>query len=204
MIKEYIKKYSKASIITSVIMIVASVLLIVFPKTMLNIVVYVISGALFVDGLIHFVTYFALTHEMRIFSNDLLEGILALLAGVFVAFNADAFIGALTMIIGLWVVIKGLLNLQLSFQLQQIIEFNWFWIFLCAVLSVVLGVFIIVHPIDMAIGLTMAEGIVLLVTEVLSLIQTIYVLSSIILKCLDHILIKKYHYGTFLIKEKTC
>ena len=46
MIKEYIKKYSKASIITSVIMIVASVLLIVFPKTMLDIVVYVISGAL--------------------------------------------------------------------------------------------------------------------------------------------------------------
>lgn len=179
MIKEYIKKYSKASIITSVIMIVASVLLIVFPKTMLNIVVYVISGALFVDGLIHFVTYFALTHEMRIFSNDLLEGILALLAGVFVAFNADAFISALTMIIGLWIIIKGLLNLQLSFQLQQIIEFNWFWIFLCAVLSVVLGVFIIVHPIDMAIGLTMAEGIVLLVTEVLSLIQTIYVLYKL-------------------------
>lgn len=179
MIKEYIKKYSKASIITSVIMIVASVLLIVFPKTMLNIVVYVISGALFVDGLIHLVTYFALTHDMRIFSNDLLEGILALLAGVFVAFNADAFISALTMIIGLWIVIKGLLNLQLSFQLQQIIEFNWFWIFLCALLSVVLGVFIIVHPIDMAIGLTMAEGIVLLVTEVLSLIQTIYVLHKL-------------------------
>ena len=111
-------------------MIVASVLLIVFPKTMLDIVVYVISGALFVDGLIHLVTYFALTHDMRIFSNDLLEGILALLAGVFVAFNADAFISALTMIIGLWIVIKGLLNLQLSFQLQQIIEFNWFWIFL--------------------------------------------------------------------------
>lgn len=82
MIKEYIKKYSKASIVASVIMIVASVLLIVFPKTMLDIVVYVISGALFVDGLIHFVTYFTLTHEMRIFSNDLLEGILALLAGV--------------------------------------------------------------------------------------------------------------------------
>ena len=176
MIKEYIKKYSKASIITSVIMIVASVLLIVFPKTMLDIVVYVISGALFVDGLIHLVTYFALTHDMRIFSNDLLEGILALLAGVFVAFNADAFISALTMIIGLWIVIKGLLNLQLSFQLQQIIEFNWFWIFLCAVLCVV---FIIVHPIDMAIGLTMAEGIVLLVTEVLSLIQTIYVLYKL-------------------------
>ena len=178
MIKEYIKKYSKASIITSVIMIVASVLLIVFPKTMLDIVVYVISGALFVDGLIHLVTYFALTHDMRIFSNDLLEGILALLAGVFVAFNADAFISALTMIIGLWIVIKGLLNLQLSFQLQQIIEFNWFWIFLCAVLCVALGV-IIVHPIDMAIGLTMAEGIVLLVTEVLSLIQTIYVLYKL-------------------------
>ena len=175
MIKEYIKKYSKASIITSVIMIVASVLLIVFPKTMLDIVVYVISGALFVDGLIHLVTYFALTHDMRIFSNDLLEGILALLAGVFVAFNADAFISALTMIIGLWIVIKGLLNLQLSFQLQQIIEFNW----LCAVLCVALGVFIIVHPVDMAIGLTMAEGIVLLVTEVLSLIQTIYVLHKL-------------------------
>ena len=121
MIKEYIKKYSKASIITSVIMIVASVLLIVFPKTMLKIVVYVISGALFVDGLIHIITYFALTHDMRMFSNDLLEGLLALLAGLFVAFNADAFISALTMIIGLWIVIKGLLNLQLSFQLQQII-----------------------------------------------------------------------------------
>lgn len=31
----------------------------------------------------------------------------------------------------------------------------------------------------MAIGLTMAEGIVLLVTEVLSLIQTIYVLHKL-------------------------
>ena len=61
----------------------------------------------------------------------------------------------------------------------MIIEFNWLWIFLCAVLSVVLGVFIIVHPIDMAIGLTMAEGIVLLVTEVLSLIKTIYVLYKL-------------------------
>ncbi len=55
----------------------------------------------------------------------------------------------------------------------------------------------------MAIGLTMAEGIVL-VTEVLSLIQTMFYISSIILRCLDHILIKKYHHGTFFIKEKTC
>ena len=73
MIKEYIKKYSKASIITSVIMIVASVLLIVFPKTMLDIVIYVISGALFVDGLIHLVTYFALTHDLPVYLLHLMQ-----------------------------------------------------------------------------------------------------------------------------------
>lgn len=179
MIKEYFKKYSKASIITSIIMIIAALLLIVFPKTMLDIVVYVIAGALLVDGIIHIITYFAMNTELRVFSNDLLEGILALLAALFVAFNANSFISALTMIIGIWIIIKGLLNIQLSFQLQQIVEFNWIWIFLCALISVILGAFVIVHPIDMAIGLTMAEGIVLLVTEVLSLFQTIYVLHKL-------------------------
>lgn len=179
MIKEYLKKYSKASIVTSVIMIAAALLLIIFPKKMLDVVVYIIAGALFVDGVIHIATYFFMNREMRVYSNDLLEGLLALLAGIFIAYHASDFIGFLTMIIGMWIIIKGLLNFQLSFQLQQMIEFNWIWIFLLAFVSVVLGIFVIVHPIDMAIGLTMAEGIILLITEVLSLIQTLYVLHQL-------------------------
>ena len=72
MIKEYIKKYSKASIVASVIMIVASVLLIVFPKTMFDIVVYVISGALFVALCVELAELFGLLMgRQRI--NDLVQ-----------------------------------------------------------------------------------------------------------------------------------
>ena len=59
MISEYIKRFEKRTIISSIIMILVSILLIAKPETMLNTVVTVFGIGMLLDGIFSIVLYIA-------------------------------------------------------------------------------------------------------------------------------------------------
>ena len=71
MLKEYIKKYEKSSIISSILMIVMAILLMLKPTAILNTIITIFGLIILAQGIISLILYFIAGKEERAFSNAL-------------------------------------------------------------------------------------------------------------------------------------
>ena len=90
MLLEYVKRYEKSSIITSILMLIVSILLILMPETILNSIVVLLGIAALLDGILHSISYIITDKEMKAFSNELFFGILEIMtSGLLFLFKAN-------------------------------------------------------------------------------------------------------------------
>ena len=68
MILEYIKKYEKRSILTSIIMILIAILLIIKPVAMLDTFVTIFGIGILLDGIFSIILYIITDREQKIYS----------------------------------------------------------------------------------------------------------------------------------------
>ena len=84
MIKNYIEKYEKNSIITSLLMIIIAIFLMIKPLKTIEWIIILFGVILLIDGVIDFINYFKSDKETKLYSFDLMEGLLEFLAGVLI------------------------------------------------------------------------------------------------------------------------
>ena len=178
MIKEYIKKYNRSSIITSILMIIVAVLLIVKPIKTMEWIVTLLSVIIIIDGIFDFINYFKSDKETKLYSFGLVEGLLEVLAGILIILDKDVLIAFLPLILGIWIILKNIVKVQLAINLKQICS-DWYLPLIVAILSLLLGILIILNPFGSMITITLLSGIFLLVTEVFNLIENIYLLIKL-------------------------
>lgn len=178
MIKEYIKKYNKSSIITSILMIIVAILLITKPIKTMEWIIILISAIIIIDGIFDFINYFRSDKETKLYSFGLIEGLLEVLAGVLIILNKDALITFLPLILGIWIILKNIIKIQLAINLKQISD-SWYLLLIFAILSLLLGVLIILNPFSSIIAITLLAGIFLLMTETVNLIENIYLMIKL-------------------------
>ena len=87
MLLEYMKRYEKRTIVSSILMAVIAILLIIEPETMLNTVMLILGIGILIDGLISVIVYIFTNKEQRAFSNSLVEGTLALVIAILILTN---------------------------------------------------------------------------------------------------------------------
>ncbi len=178
MLKEYIKKYNKSSIITSILMIIVAILLITQPLKTIEWIVIFFGIIIIIDGIFDFINYFKSDKEIRLYSFDLVEGLLEILAVVLIILNRNILIAFFPLMLGIWMIVKNIIKIQLSLNLKQVYE-NWYLLLIAAILSLILGILIILNPFSSAITITFIAGIFLLVTEVFNLIESIVLMIKL-------------------------
>ena len=119
MILDYLKKYEKGAIITSILLIIISIFLIAIPGIVLSTLVTVFGIIFFAEGLINIISYIFEDKEIRAFSNELILGIILLVFGLIILLNQVAFISILPIIIGMWLIIKSVMKFQLAINLKS-------------------------------------------------------------------------------------
>ena len=72
MLLEYMKRYEKRTIVSSILMAVIAILLIIEPETMLNTIILILGIGILLDGLISIIVYVFTNKEQRAFSNSLI------------------------------------------------------------------------------------------------------------------------------------
>ena len=172
MIKEYIKKYNRSSIITSILMIIVAILLIVKPIKTMEWIVMLLSIIIIIDGIFDFINYFKSDKETKLYSFGLIEGLLEVLAGILIILNKGVLIAFLHLILGFWIILKNILKIQLAINLKQFSS-DWYLLLIFAILSLVFGILIILNPFSV-IAITLLAGMFLLITEIFNLIENIY------------------------------
>lgn len=179
MFTDYIKKYEKRSIISSVIMILIAILLIVEPATFINTIIIIFGIGILLDGLFSVILYFFTDKEQRIFSNALVEGTLEVIAAILILMNKAFMISIIPVIVGIWIIVKSLMKLQLSFNIKSADEKSWVFLLISSIITLVIGIIILVHPFDTMITIAVLSGILLLVSGIIDIVESICILIKV-------------------------
>lgn len=179
MFTEYIKKYEKRTIFSSIIMILIAILLIAKPSTILNTIITIFGVGMLLDGAFSIILYFFTNKEQRIFSNALVEGILEIIAAILIILNKSFMISIIPVIVGIWIIVKSLMKLQLSFNIKSADEKSWVFILISSLITLVIGIIILVNPFDTMVTITVLSGALLLVSGIIDMLESICILRKL-------------------------
>ncbi len=107
-----LKHMKWSAIFSSIAMLVAGIILVIFPETSASIICTVIGVCAIVVGLGYVISYFTLETREILYRNDLVTGILIVMIGLLALFKQDVIANMIPMILGLVIVVSGLAKLQ--------------------------------------------------------------------------------------------
>jgi len=174
MIIEYLKKHERTSILISIFMIIIAILLIAKPNAFLTLVIVLFGIGIILEGLAHIINYIFLPKEEKSYSYDILEGVFSMIAGILMLAWRQSIIAFFPLLVGFWIMMKSLVRIQFAFQLKNMDEKSWIPVLILAILSFLLGLLIFFNPWKTAITITVLAGIMLLVSEVVELAESVY------------------------------
>ena len=172
----FIRKYSANTLIVSVLLLFLSLFLIVKPIESLNFIMILLGCITVLDGIIHIISYFSTSSDLRVFSFELVQGILGTILGFVFIFNPQIIVSFLPFIIGAWIIVEGIIRFQFSFNMKGNTNGNWLIPLCLSILTVAFGFIIIFNPFGTAIAITSLAGIFLCVSEILNIVESVYIM----------------------------
>jgi len=176
MIKNYLKNFEKYSILISSLLIILGVFLLVQPLKSLEVAIIFFAIIMIINGISSFFSYFMLDSAERLFSLELVTGIVTILTGTLMYLYRADLISVFPVILGIWVIASNLIKMQLSINLSTFKGSNWFLLLIMQILMVILGVVLITNPFSSMIALTTLAGSFLIISEAVNLMESIYIL----------------------------
>lgn len=173
-----IKKFSKMSIATSILLIIFSLFLIFRPEASLNFMVIVIGVVLALTGIVHMVSYFTSNKEFRAVSSELIQGTIYTIIGLLFIFKPTILNEFLGIIVGAWLIIQFIVKFQFAFNLKSVSSPAWSVMLISALLHLAFGLVMFFNPFATIATLTTIAGIILLITEIGNLVESIYILTK--------------------------
>lgn len=179
MIKDYIKKYEGCSIVVSILMICLSLFLMFKPLESLEVFTVIFAIIILLSGLGYLMSYFTISKESRLFSVDLLFGLVTIISGIMLVVYKKDMINIFPVILGIWIITSNLFKLQLSINLSLFFDNTYLGFVLITILMIIFGLLLIINPFASFMTITVTAGTLLLITEVVNLIESIYVIIKL-------------------------
>ncbi len=179
MIKKYIKNFAIYSIVLAVLMTVVAVSLITRPLTSMETILCIFGGILAVSGVVNVIGYFGKRGVERLTSFDLLGGFATLIAAVMIIVYRAQLMHYIPIIIGIWIILCGLIGIQVSINLCFARYSRWPAIAIISALELAIGLLLINKPDIIALSSVKIAGIFLLVNEICIVIKSIILLVNL-------------------------
>lgn len=174
--KDFIKKYSRDSLLVSVVIIILALFLIFNPGLSINIAMITVGLLLAFYGIVQTASYFSHSKEIQFFNFQLVIGMVCLLAGLVFIFNPTFINSILPLVIGVWIVIKSITSLQLALNIKNTGYNNWQMMLLLSILTFILGIVIVLNPFQAMEAVVSICGGFLLVSELINIFETVYMM----------------------------
>lgn len=97
-----------------------------------------------------------------------------MIAGILMLAWRERVMAVFPLLISFWIMMKSLVRIQFSFQLKNMDEKNWIVVLVLGIISFLLGLLIFFNPWETVLTITVLSGIMLLVSEVIELVGSIY------------------------------
>lgn len=172
MFEKILKRSSWTDIIISIIFVLFGALLIAKPNETVG-AISIILGILFISmGVLKLVEYY--TSETR--EDYLLTmALIAVIFGVIVLFAADSILSLFRIILGIWIIVAGVMDLQTILSWKQVKSPYWTTTLVISLLIILAGIVILINK-DI---LLTTLGIVIIVYGILDIIDRVIFIKKI-------------------------
>ena len=152
----------------TLILALIGLVLLLLPGTLNNIIGFVVGGCLLIFGIIGIIKY--IRNKEYKFTSSLVSGILYSALGIIVIINPSSVISLVTICLGLYLVINGILKTVFSFNLKKITT-RWGGALVMGLLTIILGLLLVINPFGSAVAITKLAGAFLVVVAIFDLVD---------------------------------
>lgn len=177
--KTYIKKYSRNSLIISTLLIILSFFLIINPFRSLQILSIIFGIILLIDATIHIISYFKSPNEFRTFNFEFIVGIIEILISLILFVYPNWISIVFSIFIGIWIIISSIIKIQISINIRNIKGVKWLVLLIFGIITLLFGLVVIFNPFSSAIALTTLWGVIIFITELINIIEYIFILVKL-------------------------
>jgi len=172
------KRSEKSIIASSILTLVVGVMLAIYPGNTLSLIGKVIGVALMIIGVSQVVIFFKNEKEDRVANTSFALGIILFAIGLYVFINDKSLTNIFTTIIGLLICIKSIYKIQLAISLKNYSS-TWKYNLVSGLIVLSMGLIIIFYPIETASTVLRVIGVILIVSSVYEIIESLVVIKKI-------------------------
>ena len=158
------KTFQKAMLITSIVYIVIGLILVIWPSTARQIIIYAIGAAALLYGGFRIVDFFVRKeHLSGTIQLGVALGIACMLLGLFLIFKVDLVVSLLAAVIGVAVIVDSVLRLQIALNLRHIGGRYWAVLLVTSLVTLGLGILLLFNPFTVIKVATIVGGVLLII-----------------------------------------
>ena len=166
--KTIVKNVTNSVILLSVLAVLLGIVLVAYPGISLVALGIAVAVYLIVQG-IALVILDIKAWRLYIPFEGLLQGILSILLGVWLAKNPSNIAVYIGIIVGLWIIVSSFSGIKLAFALRWT-GAPWILMIVMNIIDILIGCLVLYSPILSSLSLTMGLGIILIVHAVINII----------------------------------
>lgn len=160
MLEKFLKKSSWTDIIASAIFIILGIMLITSPNTIMSMISIILGSISIIIGVLRVIDYFSNNKQ----DNYLLAiAVAAIIAGIIIMFCAGLIASAFRIIIGVWIIYSGIMNLQTTIVWKDSKSKLWYLSLLLSIAIIIGGIYILANSgaiLEIIGGMIVAYGVI--------------------------------------------
>lgn len=142
MLEKILKKASWSDIIISIGFIVMGILLVSNPDTIVSIIALILGGIFIAMGAFKIIQYVSGGKQ----DNYLLGiGVVAVIVGIVIMFCTGIILSMFRVIIGIWIIYSGIMNLQTAIVWKDYKSRLWLTTIIGSIIVIIAGIYVIVN-----------------------------------------------------------
>lgn len=159
--RNFLQKCQREIIVSAILYAILGIILLVFDVKALGTIIQVLGWIFIVYAIYNFYIYFVRRDSLS--SGPLLIAIPFLLIGLVMARNPGFVIGMSSILIGIVILFNGIVHIQTSLVQKDLGYTNWLISLIYSILIAIIGVILIVNPIDTVSTVLKVGGILLII-----------------------------------------
>lgn len=145
--RDRLKNLTVSFVVLAILYVLLGLVLLLWPVTVMDVLCYLTGGILLLYGVFAIVGFCRAEERRAVSFLPLFLGIVAAAVGAVLLLQPALFQSILTIILGIYILIDGLLNLKRALELRRMEHGGWTIYLVLSLISVVLGLVVVFRPI---------------------------------------------------------
>ena len=152
---------------TSIFFLAFGIFLLVKPKLANSLIGYIVGAIVLICGIAALVNYFMTKEDIKYINWELIYGIVTIIAGIAIIFNPLAITSIVTIGLGIWMLINGIMKTNMGIFLKKNKEETWSIVLAIGVMTLICGILLIINPFKGTMVVTQVVGLFVIVYAIL-------------------------------------